>query len=105
MVALRLDESLIDKVLAGQRISRDEARELYHLPLEELGQLADYRRRLATQGRFDGRGEEVVTYIIDRNINYTNVCDTYCKFCAFYRLEKDSDHYVISFEELDRKLR
>ena len=44
----------------------------------------------------EGRGEEIVTYIIDRNINYTNVCNVYCKFCAFYRTEKDEDHYVLS---------
>ena len=98
MVApLITEDSLIDKVLAGERVSQDEARALYRLPLEQLGALAD-RRRLT---RSDG---SVVTYIIDRNINYTNVCDTYCKFCAFYRIEKDSDHYVITFDELDRKL-
>ena len=52
----------------------------------------------------DGRGADTVTYIIDRNINYTNVCNVYCKFCAFYRTEKDADHYVLSLEEIDRKL-
>lgn len=97
MVAPLISEAVIDKVLAGERISADDARALYRLPLEELGALADRRRLAKTNG-------EVVTYIIDRNINYTNVCDTYCKFCAFYRIEKDSDHYVISFEELDQKL-
>jgi cyclic dehypoxanthinyl futalosine synthase len=104
MVAPRLDESIAEKVLAGERITPEEAQELYYAPLEELGQLADFRRNLAKREAFSGRGEEIVTYIIDRNINYTNVCDTYCKFCAFYRLEKDLDHYVISFEELDQKL-
>ena len=53
---------------------------------------------------YAGRGREIVTYIIDRNINYTNVCNVYCKFCAFYRTEKDADHYVLSLEEIDRKL-
>jgi cyclic dehypoxanthinyl futalosine synthase len=90
-------DAVIDKVLAGERISTADARELYHLPLEQLGALADRRRLAKTDG-------EVVTYIIDRNINYTNVCDTYCKFCAFYRVAKDTDAYVISFEELDQKL-
>ena len=90
-------DAVIDKVLAGERISADDARELYRLPLEQLGALADRRRLAKTDG-------SVVTYIIDRNINYTNVCDTYCKFCAFYRVEKDIDSYVISFEELDQKL-
>lgn len=96
--------SLVDKVLDGGRISREEARELYHLPLNELGSLADARRRMAKADAYDGRGNEIVTYIIDRNINYTNVCNVYCKFCAFYRTEKDADHYVISHEELDQKL-
>ena len=51
-----------------------------------------------------GHGREIVTYIVDRNINYTNVCNVYCKFCAFYRTEKDDDHYVLSFEQIDQKL-
>ena len=45
-----------------------------------------------------------MTYIVDRNINYTNVCNVYCKFCAFYRTERDSDHYVLSLEQIDQKL-
>ena len=93
-----------DRVLEGGRISREEARELYRLPLQELGALADHRRNLAKQNAYDGRGSEVVTYIVDRNINYTNVCNVYCKFCAFYRTEKDDDHYVLSLEEIDQKL-
>jgi cyclic dehypoxanthinyl futalosine synthase len=104
MVALLQPDSLIDKVLDGGRITQDEARELYRLPLNELGALADARRKLAKADAFDGRGNEVVTYIIDRNINYTNVCNVYCKFCAFYRTEKDHDHYVITHDELDQKL-
>ncbi|MCI0538379.1 MAG: radical SAM protein [Verrucomicrobiales bacterium] len=46
----------------------------------------------------------MVTFIVDRNVNYTNVCNVYCKFCAFYRTEKDADAYVITFEEMDRKI-
>jgi len=104
MVALAHETSLVDKVLDGVRITRDEAAELYRLPLNELGALADARRRMAKAEAFDGRGNEIVTYIIDRNINYTNVCNVYCKFCAFYRTEKDADHYVLSREQLDQKL-
>ncbi len=59
------------------------------LPLEELGALADRRRQLAKAKAYDGRGNEIVTYNVDRNVNYTNVCNVYCKFCAFYRVEKD----------------
>src|SRR5438132_9301645 len=103
MVSLNRD-TLSDKVLEGERISSDEAIELYSLPLEELGALADARRNLAKEKSYGGRGREIVTYIIDRNINYTNVCNVYCKFCAFYRTEKDEDHYVLSREQLDEKL-
>ena len=97
-------ESLIDRVIGGERITPEEALELYRLPLEELGTLADHRRKLARAEAFGGRGNEIVTYIIDRNVNYTNVCNVYCKFCAFYRTEKDADSYVITHEEMDAKL-
>ncbi len=103
MVALNSD-SLADKVVAGERISGEEAHELYRWPLEELGALADQRRHQAKHLSYNGGGSEIVTYIVDRNINYTNVCNVYCKFCAFYRTEKDDDHYVLSREQLDQKL-
>ena len=97
MNSAALAESVADKVLAGERITRDDALELYRLPLNELGELAHHRRNAVTNPK-------VVTYIVDRNINYTNVCNVYCKFCAFYRTEKDHDHYVLTLEQLDRKL-
>jgi cyclic dehypoxanthinyl futalosine synthase len=103
MVSLNRDW-LVEKVLAGERISPDEALELYRFPLEELGALANARRDLAKAKSYNGRGRQVVTYIVDRNINYTNVCNVYCKFCAFYRTERDEDHYVLSFEQVDQKL-
>lgn len=98
-----LDE-LLQKVWDGGRIDPAEALRLYRLPLEELGALADRRRQLAKATAYDGRGNEVVTYIVDRNVNYTNVCNVYCKFCAFYRVEKDDDAYVITHAEMDRKI-
>ncbi len=97
-------DALLNKVWDGQRIDSAEALRLYHLPLEELGALADRRRQLQKAAAYGGRGNEVVTFIVDRNVNYTNVCNVYCKFCAFYRNEKDSDAYVISLEEMDRKI-
>ncbi|MDQ2866810.1 MAG: dehypoxanthine futalosine cyclase [Verrucomicrobiota bacterium] len=103
MVSLKQD-ALTEKILAGERITAEDAMALYALPLEELGALANSRRDLAKAARYGNHGREIVTYIIDRNINYTNVCNVYCKFCAFYRTEKDADHYVLSFEELDKKL-
>jgi cyclic dehypoxanthinyl futalosine synthase len=98
-----LDE-LFQKVWDGARIDRAEALRLYRLPLEELGALAHRRRQLAKSKAYDGRGNEIITYLVDRNVNYTNICNVYCKFCAFYRVEGDADAYVISHDEMDRKI-
>jgi cyclic dehypoxanthinyl futalosine synthase len=97
-------EALLQKTWDGERIDRVEALRLYGLPLEELGALADRRRQLARASAYGGRGNAIVTYNVDRNVNYTNVCNVYCKFCAFYRTERDADAYVISLEALDRKI-
>lgn len=97
-------DDLLQKVWDGGRITGEEALRLYRLPLEELGALADHRRQLAKARAYSGKGNDVVTYIVDRNVNYTNVCNVYCKFCAFYRLEKDDDAYVITLDELDQKI-
>src|SRR5438105_9972996 len=103
MVSINND-AVTEKILAGERITAEDALLLYEWALEELGALADQRRRQAKRSSYNGDGNEIVTYIVDRNINYTNVCNVYCKFCAFYRTEKDADHYVISLEQLDQKL-
>ena len=66
-------------------------------PLLELGQMADERRE-------ELHPDGVVTYIVDRNINYTNVCVADCKFCAFYRRPKHDEGYVLSFEEIGAKI-
>ncbi len=65
--------------------------------LLELGGLAD-------EVRWRHHPENVVTYIIDRNINYTNVCVADCSFCAFYRRPKDLEGYVLSFEQIGAKI-
>ena len=98
-----IDEPM-QKVWDGGRINLAEARRLHDLPLEELGFLADRRRRLHRAEAHGGCGNDIVTYIVDRNVNYTNVCNVYCKFCAFWRSEKDADSYVITHEEMDRKI-
>ena len=97
-------DGLLQKVWDGRRINQAEALRLYSLPLEELGALADRRRQLAKAKDYNGRGNDIVTYIVDRNVNYTNVCNVYCKFCAFYRTEKDDDAYVITADEMDKKI-
>jgi cyclic dehypoxanthinyl futalosine synthase len=97
-------DDLQQRVWDGCRVTAEEARRLSTLPLEELGALADRRRQLGRQSAHAGRGNDLVTYIVDRNVNYTNVCNVYCKFCAFWRSEKDTDSYVITLEEMDRKI-
>jgi len=97
-------DDLLQKVWSGERIDSSEALRLYELPLEELASLAERRKQLIKAPAYNGRGDDIITYIVDRNVNYTNVCNVYCKFCAFYRTEKDSDAYVITHEEMDRKI-
>ena len=97
-------DDLCQKVWNGERITESEAIELARLPLHQLGALSDRRRQLAKADDYDGQGNEIVTYILDRNINYTNVCNVYCKFCAFWRTEKQDEAYVISHEEIDKKI-
>jgi cyclic dehypoxanthinyl futalosine synthase len=89
---------LADKVLAAERLSADEALELYaRAPTALLGRLADGVRARKHPDR-------VVTYIIDRNVNYTNVCVAKCNFCAFYRPVGSPEGYVLGFDELFRKI-
>jgi cyclic dehypoxanthinyl futalosine synthase len=97
-------DTIRDKVWRGERIDAAEARRLYDLPLLELGALADRRRQLAKARAYGGRGNGVVTYHIDRNINYSNICHVGCQFCAFYRRETAADAYVLSRAEFDRKI-
>jgi cyclic dehypoxanthinyl futalosine synthase len=80
------------------RMSVDEAVELIEkAELKELGKMAYARKReLHPKG--------VTTFVVDRNINYTNVCWVDCKFCAFYRHEKNEDAYILSFDEIDAKI-
>ena len=90
--------TIADKVRAGGRVSADEALELYHhAPLPLLGELADGIR---ARKHADG----IVTYIIDRNVNYTNICVARCNFCAFYRPVGSGEGYVLGFEEVFRKI-
>jgi len=80
------------------RMSIEEAVDLIqNAPLKELGKMAYARKKeLHPKG--------VTTFVVDRNINYTNVCWVDCKFCAFYRHEKNEDAYILSFDEIDAKI-
>ena len=91
-------ERLVSKVLDGERVDRHEALVLYRdAPTHVLGRLADSIRARK-------HPERLVTYIIDRNVNYTNVCVARCNFCAFYRPVGSSEGYVLGFEEIFRKI-
>jgi cyclic dehypoxanthinyl futalosine synthase len=81
-----------------KRLSKEEALDLIrNADLKTLGKMASARKReLHPKG--------VTTFVIDRNINYTNICWVDCKFCAFYRHEKDADAYVLTFDEIDAKI-
>lgn len=90
-------EKIYDKIRSRKRINRDEARLLYdHADLLTLGSLANEITR--------DKNADDVGYIIDRNINYTNVCALSCQFCNFYRKKNESDSYTLSFEALDQKI-
>lgn len=78
------------------RISKKEALELFDIDLIELG-------KMAQSVRFKKHPTKLVTFIADTNINYTNICETKCSFCAFYRNKNDKDAYVLSIEQLKQK--
>ena len=84
--------------LNSQRMSVDEAVELIEkADLKTLGKMARARKK-------ELHPKEVTTFVVDRNINYTNVCWVDCKFCAFYRHEKNEDAYILTFDEIDKKI-
>ncbi len=92
---------VLDHAAGGGRIDAAQALALYqHAPFHQLGAAADAVRRR----RFAGT-EHIATYLIDRNINYTNVCVTACRFCAFYRAPKSEEGWVRSVEDIVERCR
>ncbi|MCM4079335.1 cyclic dehypoxanthinyl futalosine synthase [Paractinoplanes hotanensis] len=87
-------DSILQRAADGGRITPEEALLIYtEAPFHALGEAADaVRRRRHPEG--------IVTYLIDRNINYTNVCVTACKFCAFFRAPKHNEGWVHPMEEI-----
>ncbi len=80
------------------RLTKQEALRLYkEAELTELGRMAD-------EIRSDLHPERIVTFVIDRNINYTNICINRCRFCAYYRDKDHSEAFVITKEELKQKI-
>lgn len=90
--------NLVAKAASGERLSADEAVQLYDLPLFELAAAANAVRQKRTN-------PEIVTYLIDRNINYSNICSVGCSFCGFYRTRRQDDAYTLSFEQISQKIK
>ena len=91
-------QPVLDRVLAGGRMTAGECtRLLESFDVARMGVAADEVRRRKHPG-------DVVTYIIDRNINYTNVCNVVCTFCAFYRRPGKPDTYVRTVEDICRRI-
>jgi dehypoxanthine futalosine cyclase len=88
---------VLDKAISGERLSVPEIVGLYDLPLPELAAAAH-------QVRLERTNPDVVTYLIDRNINYTNICNVGCNFCAFYRTPRQADAYTLSYEQISQKV-
>ena len=81
-----------------KRLSKEDA-----LDLIKNASLLDLAKMASTK-KDELHKEKLTTFIVDRNINYTNVCWVDCKFCAFFRHKKDSDSYVLKFDEIDEKI-
>jgi cyclic dehypoxanthinyl futalosine synthase len=91
-------DAILDAMLAGSRLSDEDAVSLLESnDLIPLGQAANYIR-------LKKNPEPIVTYIVDRNINYTNVCVSGCRFCAFFRLEGEQGAYVLTDEQIGEKI-
>jgi cyclic dehypoxanthinyl futalosine synthase len=92
-------QAVLDRAADGGRITPQEALDLYRsAPLHALGSAADAVRRRRYAGV-----EHIATYIIERNINYTNICVTACKFCAFYAAPKHKDGWERDLEDILRR--
>ena len=81
-----------------KRLSKEDA-----LDLIKNASLLDLAK-MASAKKDELHSEKLTTFIVDRNINYTNVCWVDCKFCAFFRHKKDNDSYVLKFDEIDEKI-
>src|SRR5438552_4289573 len=91
-------QQIRQKVQNSERITKEEG--LYLLKEAPLLDIAP----LANIWRYRYNPEKVVTFVVDTNLNYTNVCDAYCTFCAFYRTEKDSDAYTYTVDQVMDKI-
>lgn len=92
-------EKLLNEVIGGRRLLRSEALDLFqNAGLLELGQVANILRQRMHPDT------SPVTFVIDRNVNYTNVCSCQCNFCAFYKQPGECEAYVLTYPEIKKKV-
>ncbi|GFN31646.1 cyclic dehypoxanthinyl futalosine synthase [Paenibacillus xylaniclasticus] len=91
-------DSVLDKALRGERISLEECVVLLESDqIEKMGQVAN-------QIMLRKHPEPITTFVVGRNVNYTNICDVYCRFCAFYRAPGSKEGYVLPDEAIFQKI-
>ncbi|HEX2022363.1 MAG TPA: cyclic dehypoxanthinyl futalosine synthase [Candidatus Thermoplasmatota archaeon] len=90
-------QRVLDRAAAGERLGVEEALQVVDAPFVDLAAAAHARREAVTDPR-------VVTYVVDRNVNYTNVCNVLCDFCGFYRTAKEKDAYTLTIEQVLAKI-
>jgi cyclic dehypoxanthinyl futalosine synthase len=91
------DAALLAKAERGERLNHAEVTALYLLPLPDVAAVAHSLRLQRSD-------PDTVTFLIDRNINYTNVCNVGCNFCAFYRTKRQKDSYTLDYEQVSAKI-
>ncbi|WP_062048128.1 cyclic dehypoxanthinyl futalosine synthase [Bacillus sp. JCM 19034] len=91
-------DAILERAVNGERLSMEDAVALYESDeVEKMGEAAN-------QVMLKWHPEPITTFVIGRNVNYTNFCDTYCRFCAFYRAPGHKEGYVLSNEEIFQKI-
>lgn len=96
-MAMTDTSNLKKKILSGERITESEAVTLFAMPMPELGALADARRRM----KYDN---DTVGFVIDRIVNFTNVCEARCTFCAYHSRAGTIPPYEMSMEQILAKI-
>src|SRR5690606_2287660 len=91
-------DSIIERALQGERLGLEEGMVLWESnEIEKLGWAADQIMKKK-------HPEPITTFVVGRNINYTNICDKYCRFCAFYRPPGSEEGYVLDNEQIFQKI-
>jgi cyclic dehypoxanthinyl futalosine synthase len=91
-------DRILERALAGERLGLEDGLRLYDS--NEIEKMGFYANKIMEKWHPD----PITTFVISRNVNYTNVCDTYCRFCAFYRAPGSKEGYVLSDEEIFSKI-